>query len=716
VAGAPDRPAAHAPPPGALAELADRRFERFADAAEAVVAGARQLLDMELLLVTEVVDGRYVILAISSALPDLPLGIGDSLPWPHSLCYQHLYHGAPPVAPELRDEPRYWEAWLRLRPALGVAWDVRSFVTVPIRLDDGALFGTLCAHHTAPLDVGEPAREALAVLARVVGEQLGRERARAALEDAHAALVEAEARRSELVTHVAAALRVPLASIDDAVERLAALAWLDPVAVQGVRDEARRVQRVVEELDQLVRLDDPSAPQPELAPVALDELAREVVERFEPLAEAQEVTLEARGDAIEVDGERDRLAAALGHLVQRALAASAPGGRVAIEHVRDDGHAVLRVGDEAEGLGEPGGPRLGLALVRQVAARHGGEAVLTSTPGAGTRVELRLPLATDAGPRERAMTPGAGYAAIAEARFATEGDAVAAVAELARSLLGVDVIVAGETLELATPPSDGSPPSPDVADGLPLLTRLLAFELRRERDRARLADAHAAVVEAVRRRTELVSDVAHELRAPLMVIDGYLEGVLDGVFPADAETFGLIRAEARRVRALVDDLEHLVQLEASSEAADGEADLARLAVDAVRRFAPLAAQRQVALALRTSPAPSVGDVSRLERAVANLVRNALAATSAGGTVELRTDRSAGLAALSVVDDGHGMTPEEVERAFERFFRGARARDRQDGSGLGLAIVREIVGAAGGGCEIESSPGEGTRVTITLPAR
>jgi signal transduction histidine kinase len=98
------------------------------------------------------------------------------------------------------------------------------------------------------------------------------------------------------------------------------------------------------------------------------------------------------------------------------------------------------------------------------------------------------------------------------------------------------------------------------------------------------------------------------------------------------------------------------------------------------------------------------------------VRNALAASSAGGTIELRTERSAGLAALAVVDDGHGMTPEEVDRAFERFFRGTRARDRQDGSGLGLAIVREIVGSAGGGCEIESSPGEGTRVTITLPAR
>src|SRR3954447_8315082 len=131
---------------------------------------------MDFLLLTEVVDGRYVILAIESSLSEaLPLGVGDALPWPDSLCYQSLQRGAPPIAPELRDEPRYWETWQRLRPSLGVSWDIRAFVTVPIRLDDGALFGTLCAHHTAPLDLGEPAREALAVLARVVAEQLGRE-------------------------------------------------------------------------------------------------------------------------------------------------------------------------------------------------------------------------------------------------------------------------------------------------------------------------------------------------------------------------------------------------------------------------------------------------------------------------------------------------------------------------------------------------------------
>jgi signal transduction histidine kinase len=203
-----------------------------------------------------------------------------------------------------------------------------------------------------------------------------------------------------------------------------------------------------------------------------------------------------------------------------------------------------------------------------------------------------------------------------------------------------------------------------------------------------------------------------------MVIDGYMEGIIDGVVPAAGEHLQLVRGEARRVRRLVDDLEQLVRLgDVRSDPFQPEPlELSQLAADAVARFAPLALAHGVTL--QVAPAEEsltvAAERDRLDQAVANLVRNALGATPAGGTIELVVARCPEGARLAVRDTGVGMPADEAGRAFDRFFRGTSGRDRYDGSGLGLAIVRSIANRHGGEARLESEPGKGTEVALELP--
>jgi signal transduction histidine kinase len=378
-----------------------------------VVSLAQRLLQMEILAVTEVVDGRYLFLDVERTIP-VPVGPGAELPWNQALCYAHVELGAPPVNPDIRDVPAYWEAWLRLRHALQLDWDVRGFVTVPIRQPDGRLFGTLCAHHTAPLEVDESSRETLVVLARILGYEIARERGAAALEAAHHELQASERRRIQLVGEVAHELRAPLMVIDGYMEGI--IDGVVPPAgehLQLVRGEAQRVRRLVDDLEQLVRLGDVRADPFQPEPVDLGVVAADAVARFAPLALAAGVTLQAAAanGPLVVAGERDRLDQAVANLVRNALGATPPGGTVEVVAEERSGGARLAVRDTGVGMGDDeagrafdrffrgsagrdryDGSGLGLAIVRSIATRHGGEARLESRPGRGTEVAIELPL------------------------------------------------------------------------------------------------------------------------------------------------------------------------------------------------------------------------------------------------------------------------------------------------------------------------------------
>lgn len=230
----------------------------------------------------------------------------------------------------------------------------------------------------------------------------------------------------------------------------------------------------------------------------------------------------------------------------------------------------------------------------------------------------------------------------------------------------------------------------------------------------------AALESAERRRRELLSDVAHELRTPLATIEGYVEGLRDGVVAPETPTWTLLATETARLRRLVDDLQLV------SRAEERQLDLRAVEVDpstlveaAVQSAAPGFETKGVRLdAVETGGAPTVVvDPDRIGEVLVNLLENALRHTPPGGRVEVRAQGRGGDVDLSISDTGEGIAPEHLERVFERFFRVERARSRATGgSGIGLTIARAIVEAHGGRLRAESDgPGRGARFVVSLPA-
>ena len=215
------------------------------------------------------------------------------------------------------------------------------------------------------------------------------------------------------------------------------------------------------------------------------------------------------------------------------------------------------------------------------------------------------------------------------------------------------------------------------------------------------------------RRQEFLAEVAHDLRTPLTMVGGQVEAMLDGVVPTDAEQLGRLADEVSRLDRLVGDLLELAVTSGRAGALQRRPlDLAALARSLEERFAPLAEARGVHLAVMADRTLTVtADADRLTQVLVNLLANALAHTPAGGSVQLTVAQEAGGARLEVADTGSGMTPELVARVTEPLVRGPASR----GAGLGLAIARAWTEAHGGHLVIASRPGEGTQVTVTLPA-
>jgi signal transduction histidine kinase len=219
-----------------------------------------------------------------------------------------------------------------------------------------------------------------------------------------------------------------------------------------------------------------------------------------------------------------------------------------------------------------------------------------------------------------------------------------------------------------------------------------------------------------RRRLQLVGDVAHELRTPLTTIDGYLEGLEDGVIKPSDETWRLLRSETGRLTRLVNDLADLWRAEAGQLTLDGtDVDLAAIARDVVDRFGPLAAARGVALE-STGTGQARGDRDRITQILANYLSNAIRHAPPASVVSVAVTAGDGRARVTVSDAGPGLTAEQREAVFQRFYRVDAARSRPaGGSGIGLAIVAALAGAMGGRAWAESEgPGRGSTFLVELP--
>ena len=212
-------------------------------------------------------------------------------------------------------------------------------------------------------------------------------------------------------------------------------------------------------------------------------------------------------------------------------------------------------------------------------------------------------------------------------------------------------------------------------------------------------------------RRTLLADVSHELRTPLTVMQGTLEGVLDGVYPADEAHLRPVLDETRVLSRLIDDLRTLSLSEAGALRLHREpTDLEALLAEVVASQRAAADEAGVRLDLEVSDlTPILVDAARIRQVVANLVANALRFTPQDGRV-LVSASDDGAVTIRVSDTGPGMEAEEVEHAFDRFYRSSGS----SGSGLGLSIARNLVEAHGGHIGLESEPGKGTTVEVILP--
>ncbi len=190
-------------------------------------------------------------------------------------------------------------------------------------------------------------------------------------------------------------------------------------------------------------------------------------------------------------------------------------------------------------------------------------------------------------------------------------------------------------------------------------------------------------------RRRLLADVSHELRTPLTVMQGTLEGILDGLYPADEAHLVPVLEETRVLARLIDDLRTLSLSEAGVLRLHREpTDLARLIQEVVAGHRAAADDAGVAISVE-APAdlrPLEVDPSRIRQVIGNLVANALRFTPAGGRVSVDAGRDADETWVRVRDTGPGIDPESLEHVFDRFYRSPGS----PGTGLGLPIARNLV--------------------------
>ena len=219
-------------------------------------------------------------------------------------------------------------------------------------------------------------------------------------------------------------------------------------------------------------------------------------------------------------------------------------------------------------------------------------------------------------------------------------------------------------------------------------------------------------------RRQQTADIAHELRTPLTVIQGHLEALADGIFPAEPEHLDPVLEQARLLARLVEDLRTLSLADAGRLAlAPVPTDVGVWVAGVVAGFRPVAADREITLELDVADGlPSVRmDPVRLAQVLGNLLDNGLRHTPAGERVAVSVARQNDTLVVSVIDSGPGVPPEHLRHLFERFWRGDSSRSRRTGgSGLGLAIAQQIVEAHGGRIEAENGPAGGLRVSFSLP--
>ena len=246
--------------------------------------------------------------------------------------------------------------------------------------------------------------------------------------------------------------------------------------------------------------------------------------------------------------------------------------------------------------------------------------------------------------------------------------------------------------------------------------------LEREREmRLGMEEQNRSLRELDELKNEFVATVSHELRTPLTSIVSFAELLNDGsegLSEEQREFLAIVDRNAHRLLDIVGDLLLVAKLESGGLGIERQpTGLPNLIDHALESFGAEVATKNVSLSTEyaESRAPAMIDPVRMDQAIANLVSNAVKFTPAGGTVSVGTRRVDGAWSITVSDTGIGIPSGEVDRLFQRFYRGSNARLQElPGTGLGLAIVRAIVDLHGGNLDVVSDENVGTTITVTIP--
>ncbi len=217
-----------------------------------------------------------------------------------------------------------------------------------------------------------------------------------------------------------------------------------------------------------------------------------------------------------------------------------------------------------------------------------------------------------------------------------------------------------------------------------------------------------------RQRRSMLADVTHELRTPLTVIQGNLEGMLDGVYPADEARLKSILEETQILSRLTDDLRTLSQAESGTlQLKREQVDVDALIEDTIAVFRSQADAGGVHIEFHKPVTPILLNIDpeRVRQVVSNLISNAVRYSPQGSAVRVALSNEGTGARISVADSGPGIAPADLPHIFDRYYKSADSR----GMGLGLSIAKYIVEAHGGQIQAESAAGQGTTIWFTLPA-
>jgi two-component system OmpR family sensor kinase len=236
---------------------------------------------------------------------------------------------------------------------------------------------------------------------------------------------------------------------------------------------------------------------------------------------------------------------------------------------------------------------------------------------------------------------------------------------------------------------------------------------------SRIEESFAARTESESKLRRFVADASHELRTPLTSIRGFAELHRQGAVPEGEKTKELIsriEKESMRMGSLVEDLLLLARMDQSREIVMEDVDLSTLVKEAVSSAQAAGAAHPITVDIAHA-VHTQGDADKIYQVVTNLLANARAHTPAGTAIHVATYSDEKGTYVTVADNGPGLTAEDQQHIFERFYRvdSSRQRNSSDGSGLGLSIVDEVMKAHGGEVSVASEPGNGATFTLHFKA-